>query len=400
MYIIAKYFEVMSKESVEELLEKYRNGLCTEDEKALVESWHLKELSNKNSDLDHVDLIDSRNQIWSAIETEIQINSSKSKVIWLKFAAAAAVLFFIGFVIKSNVEKKLSNALVNSKTSIKTIQPGGNKATLTLSDGTKISLTDASNGIIAKQENINITKTKNGEVIYSVAESLVNTKRDVYNTIETPRGGQYQINLPDGTKVWLNAESSLKYPAVFQGAERIVSLKGEAYFEVAKSFDNKGKRKPFKVRTDLGSRNQELEVLGTHFNINAYQNETCSKTTLLEGRVKIKNLNSNNSSLLKPGQQSIIKEGSPSVFVQEVDAEESIAWKDGFFSFNEENLETIMNKIARWYNVEIDFRGNKINKTFGGRISRFNSVNEVLDMLQTTGAVHFKIEERRILVMP
>jgi ferric-dicitrate binding protein FerR (iron transport regulator) len=392
----------MNTAEVEKLLERYRDGLCTEDEKALVESWHLSELSKRVSDLDHSELIDAKNQIWNAIEEETALKPARKRMLWPKLAAAAVVLFFIGFVINNQLKKQFSNPQQTSNTTEKIIRPGGNKATLTLADGSKISLTDATNGIIAKQAGINITKTNKGELIYTVAaQSASNVKNAVYNTIETPRGGQYQINLPDGTKVWLNAESVLKYPAAFNGEERKVELKGEAYFEVAKLTGKNGTRLPFKVKSDIGAgRSQEVEVLGTHFNINAYNNEPSNKTTLLEGSVSIKNLQSNLSQLLKPGQQSIITSSSPSVKVETVDAEESITWKDGYFSFNEENLETIMNKIARWYNVEIDYRGNKINKTFGGRISRFNSVNEVLDMLQTTGAVHFKIEERRILVMP
>ncbi|MGM9477575.1 FecR domain-containing protein [Pedobacter sp. GSP4] len=392
----------MNKAEVEKLLERYRDGLCTEAEKALVESWHLSEMAKTPSDLDHADLIDARKQIWSAIEEETEIRSGNKYTLWLKLAAAAVVLFFIAFVIRQQLQNQITNSAQITKTTEKIIEPGGNKATLILSDGKKISLTDATNGVIAKQAGINITKTSQGALIYTIAAATSEkAQNNIYNTIETPRGGQYQINLPDGTKVWLNAESSLKYPAVFNGGERKVELKGEAYFEVAKLANKKGARVPFKVKSDIGNvRVQEVEVLGTHFNINAYVNEPSNKTTLLEGSVRIKNLQSNVSQLLKPGQQSVINAASPMVVVKDVDAEEAVTWKDGYFSFNEENLETIMNKIARWYNVEIDYRGNKINKTFGGRISRFNSVNEVLDMLQITGAVHFKIEERRILVMP
>ena len=390
----------MSKEEVAKLLEKYRDGLCTEEEQALVESWHLNEISTRNSDINHAELKSARKQIWTAIEEETEINPNKKNAIWLKLAAAAVILFFIGVVVNKKTGKELVAHQEISKNEIKIIQPGGNKATLTLGDGSKISLTDATDGVIAKQAGIDITKTNNGELIYTVTNSS-NSKKDFYNTIETPRGGQYQINLPDGTKVWLNAESYLRYPAAFDDTQRTVELKGEAYFEVAKRFNKKGSRVAFKVITNLGSgRNQEVEVLGTHFNINAYSNEPSNKTTLLEGSVKVKNLASGLMGLLNPDQQSVINPSSPSVLIKAIDAEEAVAWKDGFFSFNDENLITIMNKISRWYDVDIDYKGNKIDKTFGGRISRFNSVNEVLDMLQTTGAVRFKIEGRRILVMP
>lgn len=391
----------MNKAEVEKLLQKYSDELCTEQEKALVESWHLTELATKNSDLNHADLIDAKSQIWNAIEEQTELKAGKKYALWLKIASAAVVLFFISFVINNQIKKQVPAEQDFGKTITKTIEPGGNKATLTLADGSKISLTDATNGIIAKQAGINITKTNKGELIYTVASELTAKAKDLFNTIETPRGGQYQVNLPDGTKVWLNAASSLKYPAVFNQSNRVVELKGEAYFEVAKLINKTGNRVPFKVKSNLGEgRNQEVEVLGTHFNINAYDNEPNSKTTLLEGSVRVLNVSASTSNLLKPGQQSIIRSSSPSILIKDVDAEETVTWKDGFFSFNDENLETIMNKISRWYNVDIEYRGTKINKLFGGRISRFNSVNEVLETLQTTGDVHFKIEERRILVMP
>jgi len=391
---------VMNKAEVEKLLEKYRAGLCTEQEKALVESWHLFELSEKKSDLKHDDIVEARTQIWQAIEEQTELNAKSNYITWLKVAAAAVVLFFIGFVINRQLNKQYNNQDI-AKNKPTAIKPGGNKATLTLADGSKISLTDATNGVIAKQAGINITKTKNGELIYTVVSTSSEKTKNLYNTIETPRGGQYQINLPDGTKVWLNAESSLKYPTAFSSDERLVQLKGEAYFEVAKLLNKKGGRVAFKVNSEIGEgRNQQVEVLGTHFNINAYTDEPNNKTTLLEGKVRILNMSSLASTILKPGQQSVIAASSPSVLVKNVDAEDAVAWKDGFFSFNDENLQTIMNKISRWYNVDISYRGAKMDKLFGGRISRFNSVNEVLETLQATGDVHFKIEERRILVMP
>lgn len=390
----------MEESEVAKLLEKYNAGNCTEQEKALVESWHLAELSSKKSDLTERDLLGAKSQMWEFIQEETTVKAKTKYVSFFKIAAAAVVLFFIGFVIYFQVNKHTPN-LQQVKNQVKEITPGGNKATLTLADGSKISLTDATNGVIAQQAGISITKTNKGELIYTIASATEKENKNLYNTIETPRGGQYQVNLPDGTKVWLNAESKLKYPTAFDQKDRIVELKGEAYFEVAKRTDKSGGRIPFKVITEIGNgRNQEVDVLGTHFNINAYVNEPSNKTTLVEGSVRIVNLQSKNANLLKPGQQSIIQASSPSIFIKDVDAEEAVSWIDGVFSFNEENLETIMNKISRWYDVEIDYRGNRINKVFGGRISRFNSVNDVLDMLETTGAVHFKIEGRRILVMP
>ncbi|MFC3560918.1 FecR family protein [Pedobacter jamesrossensis] len=390
----------MNKAEVEKLLEKYRDGLCTGQEKAWVESWHLLQLSEKKSELEHHDIIEAKNKIWQSIEEQTELRRTYNYKLWFKVAAAAIVLFFIGFIINNQLKTNIREQVVVSNKQ-EAIKPGSNKATLTLADGSKISLTDATNGVIAKQAGIKITKTNHGELIYTVVSNDAAAPKNLFNTIETPRGGQYQINLPDGTKVWLNAESTLKYPTTFYNGERIVELKGEAYFEVAKLTSKKGTRVPFKVNSEIGEgRNQQVEVLGTHFNINAYNNEPNNKTTLLEGSVRIINLSSSASDILKPGQQSVITASSPSILVRNVDAEDAVAWKDGFFSFNDENLQTIMNKISRWYNVDIAYRGAKMDKLFGGRISRFNSVNEVLETLQATGDVHFKIEERRILVMP
>ncbi len=286
------------------------------------------------------------------------------------------------------------------------IAPGGQKAVLTLADGSKITLDDAGSGEIAKQAGISITKTPDGKLIYSVAgsQSTILTSQPEYNTIETPKGGQYQINLPDGSKVWLNAASSLRFPLTFIGNERKVELTGEAYFEVAHitspSLKKPAKDMPFIV----SSGNHTVEVLGTHFNINAYNDEPSIKTTLLEGRVRVslpspsgEKPQASLSQLLIPGQQS---KADKTIKVFTVDTEEAVAWKNGYFMFNNENIPVIMRKISRWYNVEIEYRGDISQKVVWGSVSRFKNVSEVTDMLELTGLVHFKIEENRIIVMP
>ena len=279
------------------------------------------------------------------------------------------------------------------------ITPGGNKAILTLADGSKIILDDSAKGEVAKQAGITITKTADGQLVYTIA-NVNRTAQDVqltYNTIETPKGGQYQINLPDGSKVWLNAASSLHYPTRFTGQERKVSLIGEAYFEVTRN-----SAMPFRVACN----NQEIEVLGTHFNINSYTDEEIIKTTLLEGSIKVISTNDFFSKeiagvILKPGQESqIVVGGIKTIKVVNVDSDEAVAWKNGYFMFNYEGIQSIMRKISRWYDVEIEYKGNIPNDRFGGSVSRFKNVSEVLDLLELTGQVHFKIEGRRITVMP
>lgn len=270
--------------------------------------------------------------------------------------------------------------------------PGGNKAMLTLADGTQITLDDMSNGKIASQSGISITKAADGQLIYTSSGSNHEERHlaeSQINTISTPKGGQYQINLPDGSKVWLNAASTLKFPAIFSGNERKVELNGEAYFEI-RPLTNKEGRQPFKVITREGGKNQEVEVLGTHFNINAYGNEKFMKTTLLEGSVKVTNLNISDSDILRPGQQAILK-GSQ-MKIASVDLDEVMAWKHGNFRFNNLRLVDIMKQLERWYDVEVDY-AHLPETRYQGFISKNVTLSQVLDMLELTGSLKFRITE-------
>lgn len=213
----------------------------------------------------------------------------------------------------------------------------------------------------------------------------------LYNTIETPKGGQYQVDLPDGTKVWLNAGSLLRYPTNFTGKIRSVELTGEAYFEVAKNA-----HKPFKVL----SKNQVVEVLGTHFNISSYTDDISVKTTLLEGSVKVLSSKVNQTKLLKPGQQSDINYTNNAFFIKSVNTDEVIAWKNGYFLFSDEDLKSIMARFARWYNVDVEYQGDVDNLRFGGMVSRSKDLTQALKVVEQAGNVKFKIEGRRVIVMP
>jgi len=313
---------------------------------------------------------------------------------FVKWLAAAAIFIFFFSVAYFFIQKKQQEQLITI-TNRNKILPGRNKATLTLADGSKIDLDDAKTGGIAKQAQLSVTKTATGQLVYTIAntDSTSSTATDKlsFNTIETPVGGQYQVILSDGTRVWLNAASSLKYPTQFAANKRQVELTGEGYFEVTKN-----KAKPFKVITDK----QEIEVLGTHFNVNAYTDENAVSTTLLEGSVKIavhlKNQSSQQSAILKPGQQSNLSNAG--LAVGNVDTEDVVAWKNGYFSFNED-FESIMRKLSRWYNIDVVYKIDKDpDLSFGGKISRSKSINSVLNIIETTGNVHFKIEGRRIIV--
>jgi ferric-dicitrate binding protein FerR (iron transport regulator) len=271
----------------------------------------------------------------------------------------------------------------------KDLAPGGNRAVLTLGDGSTIVLDNAKNGILAQQGNTKVLKL-NGKLSYNPG----NARHDetVYNTISTPRGGQYQIELPDGSQVWLNAVSSIRFPAAFAGNERKVEITGEAYFEVAKNA-----AMPFKVVIATPSENgTEIEVTGTRFNIMAYNDEAAVKTTLLEGSVKI---NQESKAVpLKPGQQARWHDKSIKI-IDHVDTEEAVAWKNGYFQFASASLQQVMRQIARWYDVDISYAGKVPERRFGGKISRDNNASEVLKVLELS-KVKFRIEDKRIIVTP
>jgi len=314
---------------------------------------------------------------------------------WHQIGVAASLLAIlsIGLFFYSNravnSHKEFSKSSTTEEKVI--IKPGGDKAVLTLSDGSKIILEDAKNGLLANQAGVSIQKTAEGELLYSFAKNERNIPEIIpsdviYNKIETPYGGKYQINLPDGSKVWLNSASTLRFPAFFSGNTREVELNGEAYFDVARNPDM-----PFKVIT----KDQIVEVLGTRFNINSYSDEESFKTTLIEGSVKI--IYKDRVVLLSPGQQ--FQPSLKSSKVIEANTEEVTAWKDGYFLFKDEDIQSIMRKISRWYNVEVSYSGEIPDVGFGGNISRSKGIDEVLNVLQLTDAVHFKVEGRRITVM-
>jgi transmembrane sensor len=270
---------------------------------------------------------------------------------------------------------------------VEDVPPGKNKAILTLSNGRKIAL-DSANGQLATQAGFKIIKTQDGKLTYNETASAQSDLALASNNISTPNGGQWQLILPDGSKVWLNSASSLDYPASFKNQkERVVRLTGEAYFEVAKD-----KKHPFIVKTDK----QTVAVLGTHFNINAYDNEASVQTTLEEGRIKITNLNGNEK-ILVPGQEAMLT--GTHLVVHEADLTEALAWKNGYFRFNDENIQSIMRKLARWYDIEVQYKDDAPTEGLNGKVSRYKNISQVLKALEATKIVHFKIEGRRVTVM-
>lgn len=372
--LLIRHFQTSNKEELASLIRK-------EFESAEGASAEIPQLQLK--------LLKVYGKIKSRIQAEHDYPSPTSyyKLLY-RLSAAAAVLFIIAFGTWHYVHKEGSPKVeIGEKRFKDDVAPGGNRALLTLADGTQLSLTDATDGELAQEAGVVITKTEDGQLAYTVIHSdRKNNEIPQFNSIETPRGGQYQINLPDGSRVWLNAASSLRYPTTFTGKERRVELRGEAYFEVAENM-----HMPFRV----ASNNQVVEVLGTHFNINAYPDEGAIKTTLLEGSVNVQI--GSHSAVLKPGQQALVEK---SIQVRDVDLEEAVAWKNGRTQFSNASIQNIMRMLSRWYDVEVDYKGEMIQTGFGGSVSRSKNISEILKLLELTGDVHFQIEGRRVTVMP
>ena len=325
---------------------------------------------------------------------------NKRRLPWIRIAAAAVVVLAIGITGYWLLNRPAKDAVVVNGQRVQKeqdIQPGGNKAVLTLADGSTITLDSAQNGLLTKQGNAEVIKNKNGEVVYTSTGK--GQTAIAWNMLATPKGGQYQLVLPDGSKVWLNAASSIRYPVVFAGNERNVELTGEAYFEVAKDA-----AKPFHVKTAT----QDVEVLGTHFNVNAYNDEEAVKTTLLEGKVKVVKqsaIGNPQSAILKPGEQAIAIaspftiDHSPFTIDHSPDLELAMAWKNGITAFKSADIKTVMRQVTRWYNVEVVYEGNIPQRSFTGGISRNAPLSELLHLLEVS-KVHFRIEGNRLIVTP
>ena len=307
-----------------------------------------------------------------------------NKKIWL--AAASVIILVAMFFVYRYTASKPGAAEDIATTDTTLLKPGGNRATLTLTDGKVIDLTYAKTGVIENDSGINVNKTADGELVYVNDSSATNTT--ALHTLSTPVGGQYQLTLTDGTKVWLNAASTIKFPPAFSGDERRVMLSGEAYFEVAKDPAH-----PFKV---LMEDSTTVAVTGTHFNINAYQNEKEQQVTLLEGSVNVSN--AINAIKLEPGTQALIQ--NRQITKDKVlDAEEITGWKDGLFVFHDATLESIMMQLERWYDAKIIYKAN-IKQLFNATILRKEPLSKVLKLLELNGYVHFKTEKNTIYVLP
>ena len=404
------------KEYIENLFQKYLDNKCTADEiRTLLKHFDagenedlLRSLIREQSDvINGASLISDETSkqlldvFFSKIKNGIAAGHKTRQIPvvpfysnrWFRASAAAVLIFMVSTTAFYFLHQKNKRLVAQNETNIqpaKDIQPGTNNAVLTLDNGTTIVLDSAANGTLAHQGNMKVLKT-NGQIAYEKGGGNINTK-PVYNTITTANGNEYQLILADGSKVWLNAASSIRFPASFAGNERKVEITGEAYFEVAHDAS-----KPFRVEfNDKAGGKGEIEVLGTHFDINAYVDENTMKTTLLEGSVKIKR--ANQVQMLSPGQQAVLSSNTITL-KKDADVSQVVAWKEGFFMFNNTDIQTIMKQVARWYNVDVNFEGKINSDGYSGKISRNVPLSDFLKILELNN-VRVKADRRKITILP
>jgi transmembrane sensor len=380
----------MTKEEIQILTDRITSGMATEEEILLFNRIYnaLQPAENKW----HEDIHGNKEEIEASVKNEIWQKTGIAKPVvrmkWYKWAAAAILIGVLGaasYLMLNDTSNDISEGTTQNERLKNDVAPGGNKAVLTLADGSIITLDDARNDTLTQQGSTKVIKF-GAKLVYDPANT--DSKEVVYNTITTPRGGMYQIELPDGSQVWINSASSLRFPTAFVGGVRKVEITGEAYFEIAKN-----RSMPFVVSVN----GAEVQVLGTHFNVMYYGDENAVKTTLLEGSVRF--VSGNDTSLLKPGQQSqMTKEGKLKV-VDGVDVESIVAWKKGLFYFDNADIGTVMRQLARWYDVEVVYETKEIASLFVGKMPRSLQLSEVLKALEISGDIKFRIEGKRIIVM-
>jgi ferric-dicitrate binding protein FerR (iron transport regulator) len=396
----------MENNRVFELFERYHKGIASQSEteelmlllktlpdeklaEILLRKWNDQNLNEVFFTSDAREKFLNRLQPAEELEAVIHHLGPTRRKFFLRIAAAAAILLVLSstaFFLFKKDNREIAQSIEKPPVT-NDIAPGGDKAILTLADGRQIILDTASDGAIAQQGGIRVIK-KGGKLSYA-STAGGGQEKVLYNTISTPKGGQYHLVLADGSQVWLNATSSLHFPTSFMGKERRVEVSGEAYFEVAKN-----KNMPFHVNVN----GAEIQVLGTHFNIMAYQDETAIKTTLLEGSVKF--VSGSTSSLLRPGQQSqCTKEGHVHV-MSGVDVDQVVAWKNGMFYFENADIGTVMRQLSRWYDVDVVYQSNNIKHLFVGKMPRSSKLSDVLKVLELTSTINFEIEGRKIIVKP
>lgn len=377
---------------LEELARKVVAGMASEEEMLFLEEYYNafekhadEQVFLTSEELQHFQQT-IRQRIYNQI-TDASPSKHNRYIMW-RWIAAAIFLIFIGsgviFFLKNTNDTTIVKTLPKNETEV---LPGGNKAILTLHDGSTITLDDAQDGSLAQQGNTEVSKTADGQLIYRLAGKDPSSPSIQYNTVTTPRGGQYQVHLPDGTKVWLNAASSIRFPISFTQNERAVTITGEAYFEVAHD-----RQAPFIVSAG----DTRVQVLGTSFNIMAYDNEDLQKTTLVEGSVQL--TNGGRISLLHPGEQMQVNENDFKL-VKHANVAAELSWKNGLFYFKDADIQTVMKQAERWYNISVKFKGNIPEKQFNGKVPRNVNLAELMEILSFYDDMECTIDNNTITIM-
>ncbi|WP_207514600.1 FecR family protein [Longitalea luteola] len=402
----------MNEQLATDLLRRFSSGETSAAEEQLVDAWYQElintgELQWEEGEKESVQATMETSLLQSIEAAEempyAPVRRFRGRTWW----TAAAVLIIVsgaGYYLMK--KQPAASGVAKTDVLVNDVAPGTNKAVLTLADGTTIDLDNAANGMIAKQDNAEVLKPEEGQLVYSPDDSNKGEGPLSWNSLATPRSGQYQLALPDGSKVWLNAQSSIHYPIAFRGNERRVQITGEVYFEVAHN-----PKMPFIVEKG----DMRVEVLGTHFNVNAYNDESAIKTTLLEGKVKVVKGGSvrstsavnDQTAILRPGEQAVIPAGSArtkqsvnnQIQVRKTDVDDVVAWKNGLFHFENADVRTVMRQLARWYDVEVVYQGASVkNDPLFVEISRNTRLSDVLKVLEESGSAKFSIQGRKVIV--
>ncbi|MDR6567296.1 FecR family protein [Chitinophaga ginsengisegetis] len=371
---------------LKDLIQRYLKGNASPEEVEALHEWYD---SFDDSEVPlPVELGEDRRMLEQRLLNRLKPVMQPPKVkripFW-RYAAAAALLALVAVAGKIGWQHRYPSPQKNimaDNTAATDKPPANKKAMLTLADGSTITLDDAANGALGKQGGANIIKKEKGQLAYQAADA---NGAVVYNTLTVPRGGQYQLVLPDGTNVWLNSATSLRYPTSFRGAERKVILQGQAYFEIAANATQ-----PFKVQAN----EMEVVVLGTRFDMMAYADEPTINATLMDGKIKVQD------KILRPGQQAVLALSGHQLTVRDADVNKIMAWKNGLFVFNNMDLPTILREIARWYDVEIVYQSAPGKELYGGGISRNLNLSAVLHVLEENGTNHFKTDGNKVVVLP
>ncbi len=376
---------------LEELAEKWLNGTLTREEEAIFNQWYEAQ-SEEEIPVEGESRVAFRDMMLAQIkhvrqDKDVKFmpeHSGKTALRrWLLPLSAVAAMLIIIFGLFWYARQPGTSS-GKGQIVVQDVKPGGNKAVLTLANGQTIILDTAQNGQLASQGNMTVTKADSGLLVYQTESTKQRAENSVsYNTLTTPKGGKFQVVLPDGTKVWLNTASSIRYPVAFTGGERKVEITGEAYFEVVHNA-----KMPFKVQAGT----LLIEDIGTHFDVNSYGDEPDSKVTLLEGSVKVSLSSSQPGRILKPGQQAHIDNSGIMRIISNANMNGAVAWKNGLFDFSGSDLKGIMRQMERWYNISVVYAPGLPDYQFGGQTYMNTNLSEVLKVLELNG-IHFKLEK-------